>query len=196
MGLLYKNIKKRREELGMSQEELARLTGYTSRTSIAKIESGKVDIPLSKIEKFSKALKIKPIELMDLKSEILKNDQLREQVECALLKETEEKFTKHGLSFNEEDKKIHLETFRQILNEMNPIDILLDELKRNPKIYDKIYDYQLTSDELIEFEKIKQMNMLMFNGKEVSEANMEKLNNTLKEIFIQSLIEKRKKEKK
>lgn len=61
---LYLNIKKRREELGLSQEELAKETGYTSRTSIAKIESGKVDLPQSKIETFAKALKTTPSKLM------------------------------------------------------------------------------------------------------------------------------------
>lgn len=35
---LYKNIKERRVQIGMSQDELAKKTGYTSRSSIAKIE--------------------------------------------------------------------------------------------------------------------------------------------------------------
>lgn len=61
---LYKNIKSRREELGMSQEELAKKTEYTSRSSIAKIEKGEVDLPLSKIELFANALDISPSELM------------------------------------------------------------------------------------------------------------------------------------
>ena len=37
---LYKRIRKRREELGMSQEELAKKMGYKSRSSINKIEMG------------------------------------------------------------------------------------------------------------------------------------------------------------
>ena len=53
MLLLYKNIKKRRLEIGMSQEELAQKTGYTSRSSIAKIEKGEVDLQLSKIKLLS-----------------------------------------------------------------------------------------------------------------------------------------------
>lgn len=61
---LYKNIRLRREALGMSQEELAQLTGYTSRSSIAKIEKGDVDLPLSKIKLFAEALNISPSELM------------------------------------------------------------------------------------------------------------------------------------
>ena len=42
---LYRNIKRYRLDLGMSQEELAQKTGYKSRTSIAKIEKGLVDLP-------------------------------------------------------------------------------------------------------------------------------------------------------
>ena len=53
---LYKNIKRLREEKGMSQETLAKLTGYTDRSSITKIEKGLVDLQQSKIELFAKAL--------------------------------------------------------------------------------------------------------------------------------------------
>ena len=49
-------IKKRREELGLSQEELAAKLGYKSRSSINKIELGLSDIPFSKITLFAKAL--------------------------------------------------------------------------------------------------------------------------------------------
>lgn len=66
---LYERIKQRRIELEMTQEELAKLTGYTSRTSIAKIESGAVDLPFNKIHLFAKALRIDDIELLGLKDE-------------------------------------------------------------------------------------------------------------------------------
>lgn len=45
-----------RLERGMSQDTLAKLTGYTDRSSIAKIEKGLVDLQQSKIELFAKAL--------------------------------------------------------------------------------------------------------------------------------------------
>lgn len=61
---LYKNIRLKREQLGMSQDELAGMVGYTSRTSIAKIESGKVDLPQSKIEIFAQALHTTPAALL------------------------------------------------------------------------------------------------------------------------------------
>lgn len=53
---LYKNIKRLREEKGLSQDALAKLTGYTDRSSITKIEKGQVDLQQSKIELFAKAL--------------------------------------------------------------------------------------------------------------------------------------------
>lgn len=61
---LYKNIKKYRLERGYTQTELADLTGYTDRSSIAKIESGDVDLPQSKIMLFAKALDVPPGILM------------------------------------------------------------------------------------------------------------------------------------
>ena len=62
---LYENIRALRKALGLSQEELAILTGYTSRSSIAKIENGGVDLSQSKIEAFAKALHTTPQKLMD-----------------------------------------------------------------------------------------------------------------------------------
>ncbi len=61
---LYKNIKALRLQRGMSQEELAEKTGYTSRTSIAKIEAGQVNLPADKIVKFANALNVMYSELV------------------------------------------------------------------------------------------------------------------------------------
>lgn len=66
---LYMNIKRRRKELNMTQEQLAHKMGYTDRSSIAKIESGKVDLPQSKLEQFAKVLHTTPGELMGTESE-------------------------------------------------------------------------------------------------------------------------------
>lgn len=57
MGLRIKNA---RENASMSQEELARLTGYINRSSIAKIESGLIDLTNSKILELSSALNVTP----------------------------------------------------------------------------------------------------------------------------------------
>lgn len=50
---LYENIKRLRKEKGLTQDELAKMVGYTDRSSIAKIERGTVDIPQSKIKQFA-----------------------------------------------------------------------------------------------------------------------------------------------
>lgn len=60
----YEKIRARREELGMTQDELAKLLGYKSRSTIAKIEKGENDITQSKITAFAQALKTTPGELM------------------------------------------------------------------------------------------------------------------------------------
>lgn len=59
-------IKVRREELGMTQGELAQKVGYTSHSSIAKVESGTIDLPQSKIEAIAKALQTSPAYLLGL----------------------------------------------------------------------------------------------------------------------------------
>jgi len=64
---LYKNIKARRLELGMSQEELAKKVGYSSRSMIAKIEAGSIDLYQSKIKEIASALNTTPEELMGWK---------------------------------------------------------------------------------------------------------------------------------
>lgn len=64
METIYSRIKSLRESLGLSQDELAKKLGYTSRSTINKIESGKIDISRSKIEAFAKALNTTPTYLM------------------------------------------------------------------------------------------------------------------------------------
>lgn len=60
------NIKYLREKLGLSQEALAEKVGYSDRSSIAKIEAGKVDLSQSKIAAFAAALSVTPAQLMGL----------------------------------------------------------------------------------------------------------------------------------
>ena len=59
-----KRIKDLRTSLDMTQDELAKLTGYKSRSSIQKIESGERDITQSTIAAFAKALKVTPSVIM------------------------------------------------------------------------------------------------------------------------------------
>ena len=64
MSDLYERIKSRREELGLTTEELAQRMGYKTRSSITKIETGKADIPQSKVKAFARALQTTTAYLM------------------------------------------------------------------------------------------------------------------------------------
>lgn len=61
---LYANIRACRKAAKMTQEELARRTGYTDRSSIARIEKGEIDLSQSKIVQFAEALGTTPSRLM------------------------------------------------------------------------------------------------------------------------------------
>lgn len=63
---LHENIKYLREKLGMSQIDLALKVGYKDRSSVAKVESGNVDLPQSKIALFASALGVTPAELIGI----------------------------------------------------------------------------------------------------------------------------------
>lgn len=57
-------VKKLRQELSLSQEDLAERAGYTSRSSISKIETGKTDVARNKVDDLAKALSTTPAYLM------------------------------------------------------------------------------------------------------------------------------------
>lgn len=59
-----KNIKARRQELNLTQRELAARMGYTDHTTITRIEAGRSDPPQSRIAQFAKALNTTPGALM------------------------------------------------------------------------------------------------------------------------------------
>ena len=82
MDELYENIRRLRKAKGLSQEELAEKTGYTDRSSIAKIEKGDVDLPQSKIQLFADVLGVTPQYLMGYtnKSENVSSSQPTEVV--------------------------------------------------------------------------------------------------------------------
>lgn len=64
MSNIGERIKKRRKELGMTQENLSNKLGYKSKTTIAKIENGTNDIMQNRVIDFAKALHTTPAYLM------------------------------------------------------------------------------------------------------------------------------------
>ena len=58
MKTVFNRIRKRRKELGLTQEELAHKVGYKNKEGVCHVEKGDVDIPLSKLIALSKALDV------------------------------------------------------------------------------------------------------------------------------------------
>lgn len=73
-------IKLRRTELGLSQRDLAARMGYSHHSTIARIEAGTVDIPQSRIVKFSEVLGVSIDYLMNWEQVQKKNDALTDVV--------------------------------------------------------------------------------------------------------------------
>lgn len=73
-------IKYRREELGMSQDELARRLGYKSRSSINKIEKDASGLPQTKIAAIANALKTTPSYIMGWEEMQKNNDIITDAV--------------------------------------------------------------------------------------------------------------------
>ena len=100
-------IRQKRLELGMTQDELAKKAGYSSRSSINKLELGCVDPSVSRIYAIAEALNIPPMELAFPDQELFE------------------------LNINE--KKI-LESYRNVSELRLMMDQLLDD-HRNHRIY-------------------------------------------------------------
>lgn len=64
-AMFYDRIRYQRESQGMTQQELADKVGYTSRSTINKIEKGERNITGDKIQAIAQALGVKPSYLMD-----------------------------------------------------------------------------------------------------------------------------------
>lgn len=62
-------IKQKRLELGMSQREFSQKVGYTDHSIVTRIESGQVDLPLSKLKKIAGVLDVSIPWLLDMEEE-------------------------------------------------------------------------------------------------------------------------------
>lgn len=92
-------IKRRRDELGISQEQLAEILGYKSKTSIHKVEQGITDLPLSKVKMFAEALKTTPAYIMGWTPEEEKINLLSKRERLQL----DELMSQNAMYFNDEN---------------------------------------------------------------------------------------------
>ncbi|MFQ8705674.1 MAG: helix-turn-helix domain-containing protein [Thomasclavelia sp.] len=126
MEPLYLQIRNLRKNLGMSQQELAKKTGYTSRSSIAKIENGEVDLPISKIALIAKALDTNPSTLMGLDSIVENRKKESQPFNLKALKrliDTESELAYKSLVRLCKNKRIQIEWTEKKVSDLSNIDI-------------------------------------------------------------------------
>lgn len=83
MITIGEKIKERRKELGLSLRDLSDRMGYANHSTIARIESGAVDLPQSKVIKFAEVLDTTVPYLMDWedpKEKSVEDDGLSENI--------------------------------------------------------------------------------------------------------------------
>lgn len=66
-------IRQRRLEMGWSLRELSRRMGYANQSTVARIESGEIDLPQSKVVKFAEVLDVSVSFLMGWNKEEIEN---------------------------------------------------------------------------------------------------------------------------
>lgn len=107
-------VKELRQKLNLTQEELARKAGYTSRSSINKIEKGLVDIPQSKIADLAAALETTPAYLMGWE----KATKVREKTKESIA---------HNIRYHRELAKLTQKQFADILGVDEKIVAMLED---------------------------------------------------------------------
>ena len=108
---LYSNIKAIRKQKGISQTKLAELVGYTHKSMISKIESGKIDLSRDKIIEFANALDVPVSELLGFDELQLKADAI-----SVLLEGTNEEFCKPLINIINKYKDSDDETKQKMVN--------------------------------------------------------------------------------
>lgn len=100
-----KQIRKRRKELKMSVDELAKIVGK-DRSTIYRYENGEIgNMPLELVSPMVEALKMTPQELLSFF--VAKSEWLAEQVECFA--------TTEGYEFNDEETKLFNEVAKYLI---------------------------------------------------------------------------------
>lgn len=100
-------IKARRGQLGWSQKELANRLGYSNHSTVARAESGFLDLPQSRVVQYADALDVsvgylmgweeKPEEAGALAAEVIKDPELLGMVEDFLSLEEADRATVRAL---------------------------------------------------------------------------------------------------
>lgn len=221
---LGEKVKLKREELGLSQEELAEKMNYKSKTSIHKIEVGITDLPLSKVKELAAVLKTTPAYLMgwEEKISILDNIALlsdyeleglnkiltgENSIESAYLsldkKDPKEILNQILKSLKKERAEINLskETHDFYINENLAGDIKYKNKKisiimGDPKDKSTFKELDLNSDENIKLGTVISLIQLALEKVELDNQGYKGLENLISSIVIKNYNEKETQKKK
>lgn len=160
--MINDRIKQRRLELNMSQEDLAKKTGYKTKSAISRIESGQRDLTQSQIELFSKALDTTPSYLMGWENEKSKNDIL-----------SDERILIPFSKLNDEGKEKAISYAQD----------LVDSGKYTKHIKEATISYMPSTEDMLDY--LKEIPMAAFDGKlniyEMSDEDLYSLYKLIKE---------------
>ena len=119
---LGEKVKLKREELNLSQEELAEKMNYKSKTSIHKIEVGITDLPLSKVKELAAVLKTTPAYLMGWEEKEEKENNIFSKLTAEELAKLEKfknmstvMFMNEGNDISDEDKETLATAYAEVL---------------------------------------------------------------------------------
>ncbi|MDR0308246.1 MAG: helix-turn-helix domain-containing protein [Chitinispirillales bacterium] len=119
-----------RKSKRLSQEELAKLSGYESRSTINKIESGNRDVPLSKVEDIAKALCVTPACLMGWDAPVLNNGENVHIAKSSLCGNFETRYGQKAVELLRSFDKLNLNGKNKLLEQA-------EDLTQLPKYTDK-----------------------------------------------------------
>ena len=142
METMFTRIKKRRMELGMTQDELAVKAGYSDKSAISHLEKGETDPPQSKIIALADALQTTPSYLLDgydiesIYNQIKIMDDFDRMILINRLnKDVEKRRSLHDILMEEHSTNINVEEARKIID---------DVINKEPKKLIKVGMPQIT----------------------------------------------------
>ena len=99
-------VKILRKSLGMTQNDLAKMCGYKSLTTINKIELGINSVPLNTVEKLAKALQTTPSYLMGWENDESKSAKTEPMPTLPALSEEDEAMLNTYLELSDDSKRV------------------------------------------------------------------------------------------
>lgn len=158
-------VRRLREEQGLSQEQLAELTGYKGKKKIEEIEEGISFIPVSKISKFAKILKT----TKEILSENILNNEDKKRKSCIkpdIILETGE------------------ELYFDIINNNKVAFHYYEDLEEK--------NIELTNEELSEFNKSMGIINILFDSPYITKSDKFSLKKEALKCYIKTLVSSKK----